>query len=112
MSAIQKHFHMLLQNMIREFSSTPAADFSSTEEKHFTDVTSDPTVRLRFKAKKLAVFWIGVGNDPPLSNPAEPLSELSRWFFNRPSYISSAVQSQKPKPPKRIRLLRHDLPPT
>lgn len=44
------------------FSARAAADFSTTEEEQFIDVTSDPTMRLQFKFKTLAAFWIGVAH--------------------------------------------------
>ena len=48
------------------FSATPAADFSTTEEEQLIDVTSDSAMRLQFKSKTLAAFWIGVEKDYPL----------------------------------------------
>ena len=41
------------------FSATPAADFSTTEEEQYMEVTSDSAMRLQFKSKTLAAFWIG-----------------------------------------------------
>lgn len=73
-SALQKHFqrYFLMQDpkeydWIRDpFSATPPADFSTSEEEQFIDVTSDSTMRLQFQSKTLAAFWIGVEKDYPL----------------------------------------------
>ena len=67
MSALQKHFqrYFTVQDPARydwirdPFGATPAADFSATEEEQFIDVTSDSAMRLQFKSKTLAAFWIG-----------------------------------------------------
>ena len=63
----KKHFKRYFQvqdpakyDWIRDpFSATPAADFSTSEEEQFIDVTSDSAMRLQFKSKTLAAFWIG-----------------------------------------------------
>ncbi|XP_062336324.1 zinc finger BED domain-containing protein 5-like [Osmerus eperlanus] len=73
-SALQKHFYkyFLIQeskeyDWIRDpFSATPPADFSTSEEEQFIDVTSDSTMRLQFQSKTLAAFWIGVEKVYPL----------------------------------------------
>ncbi len=73
-SALQKHFqrYFLMKDpkeydWIRDpFSATPPADFSTSEEEQFIDVTSDSTMRLQFQSKTLAAFWIGVEKDYPL----------------------------------------------
>lgn len=72
--ALQKHFqkYFLVQDSkeydwIRDpFSATPPADFSTSEEEQFIDITSDSTMRLQFSSKTLAAFWIGVEKDYPL----------------------------------------------
>uniref|UniRef100_A0A3Q4HQ00 Zinc finger BED domain-containing protein 5-like n=1 Tax=Neolamprologus brichardi TaxID=32507 RepID=A0A3Q4HQ00_NEOBR len=74
MSALQKHFqrYFLVQDSkeydwIRDpFSATPPADFSTSEEEQFIDLTSDSTKRLQFNSQTLAAFWIGVDKDYPL----------------------------------------------
>jgi hypothetical protein len=66
LSALQKHFKSYFQvqdpakyDWIRDpFSATPAADFSTSEEEQFIDVTSDSATRLQFKSKTLAAFWM------------------------------------------------------
>ena len=71
-SALQKHIqkYFLMQDpkeydWIRDpFSATPPADFSTSEEEQFIDITSDSTMRLH--SKTLAAFWIGVEKDYPL----------------------------------------------
>ncbi|XP_059366129.1 zinc finger BED domain-containing protein 5-like [Carassius carassius] len=73
-SALQKHFQRYFPvqdptqyDWIRDpFSATPPAEFSTTENEQFIDVTSDSTMRLEFKSKTLAAFWIGVEKDFPL----------------------------------------------
>ncbi|XP_030298054.1 zinc finger BED domain-containing protein 5-like [Sparus aurata] len=73
-SALQKHFQRYFpvqdpkeHDWIRDpFSATPPADFSTAEEEQFVDVTSDSTMRLQFKSKTLAAFWIGAEIDYPL----------------------------------------------
>uniref|UniRef100_A0A3B5A4G3 Uncharacterized protein n=1 Tax=Stegastes partitus TaxID=144197 RepID=A0A3B5A4G3_9TELE len=47
-------------------SATPPADFSTSQEDQFIDVTSDSTLRLQFQSKTLAEFWIGMEKDYPL----------------------------------------------
>ncbi|TKS65238.1 Zinc finger BED domain-containing protein 5 [Collichthys lucidus] len=73
-SALQKHFQRYFPvqdptqyDWIRDpFSATPPAEFSTTENEQFIDVTSDSIMRLEFKSKTLAAFWIGVEKDFPL----------------------------------------------
>ncbi|XP_059375528.1 zinc finger BED domain-containing protein 5-like [Carassius carassius] len=73
-SALQKHFQRYFPvqdptqyDWIRDpFSATPPVEFSTTENEQFIDVTSDSTMRLEFKSKTLAAFWIGVEKDFPL----------------------------------------------
>ncbi|XP_024145995.1 zinc finger BED domain-containing protein 5 [Oryzias melastigma] len=73
-SALQKHFQRYFPvqdptqyDWIRDpFSATPPAEFSTTENEQFIDVTSDSTMRLEFKSKTLAAFWIGVEKEFPL----------------------------------------------
>ncbi|XP_059372832.1 zinc finger BED domain-containing protein 5-like [Carassius carassius] len=73
-SALQKHFQRYFPvqdptqyDWIRDpFSATPPAEFSTTENEQFIDVTSDSTMRLEVKSKTLAAFWIGVEKDFPL----------------------------------------------
>ncbi|XP_051274157.1 protein FAM200A-like [Dicentrarchus labrax] len=73
-SALQKHFQRYFPmqdpkeyDWIRDpFSATPPADLSTAEEEQFIDVTSDSTMRLHFKSKTLAAFWIGAEKDYPL----------------------------------------------
>ncbi len=73
-SALQKHFQRYFPvqdpakyDWIRDpFSARPPADFSTAEQEQFIDVTSDSTMRLQFKSKALAAFWIGVEKDYPL----------------------------------------------
>ncbi|KAE8280105.1 SCAN domain-containing protein 3 [Larimichthys crocea] len=73
-SALQKHFQRYFPvqdptqyDWIQDpFSATPPAEFSTTENEQFIDVTSDSTMRLEFKSKTLAAFWIGVEKDFPL----------------------------------------------
>ncbi|XP_062250231.1 zinc finger BED domain-containing protein 5-like [Platichthys flesus] len=48
------------------FNASPPADFSSTEEDQFIEMTSDSSLRLRFTAKTLSEFWIGVEKEHPL----------------------------------------------
>lgn len=45
------------------FSATPPANLSTAKGEQFIDVTSDSTMRLQFKSKTLAAFWIEVEKD-------------------------------------------------
>uniref|UniRef100_A0A8C7WUB4 Zinc finger BED domain-containing protein 5 n=1 Tax=Oryzias sinensis TaxID=183150 RepID=A0A8C7WUB4_9TELE len=73
-SALQKYFQKYFPvqdptqyDWIRDpFSATPPAEFSTTKNEQFIDVTSDSTMRLEFQSKTLAAFWIGVEKDFPL----------------------------------------------
>lgn len=46
--------------------SAAPADFGSAEEDQFIKMTSDSTLRLRFKAQNLSEFWFGVEREYPL----------------------------------------------
>ncbi|KAM3838159.1 zinc finger BED domain-containing protein 5-like [Diretmus argenteus] len=48
------------------FSAGAPADLSSAEEDQFIEMTSDSTLRLRFKAQTLSEFWLGVESEHPL----------------------------------------------
>ncbi|XP_072229039.1 zinc finger BED domain-containing protein 5-like [Leuresthes tenuis] len=48
------------------FNAAAPADFSSAEEDQFIEMTSDSTLRLRFKAQTLSEFWFGVEREYPL----------------------------------------------
>lgn len=71
---IQKHYHMLLQNTSGSESSVRHQQLTLALQRRNTSLMSHLSQQWGFQAKTLAAFWIGVGNDPPLSNPAEPLS--------------------------------------
>lgn len=46
--------------------SAAPADFGSAEEGQFIGMTSDSTLRLRFKAQNLSECWFGVEREYPL----------------------------------------------
>ncbi len=46
--------------------SAAPADFGSAEEDQFIEMTSDSTLRLRFKAQNLSEFWFGMEREYPL----------------------------------------------
>ena len=72
MSALQKHFHRMLQNMSGSESSVQHQQLTLAPRKMNT-VTSDSAVKLHFQSKTVTALWTGVEKGPLLSNPAEPL---------------------------------------
>ncbi|XP_051952836.1 zinc finger BED domain-containing protein 5-like [Xyrauchen texanus] len=48
------------------FNAAAPADFRSAEEDQFIEMTSDSTLRLRFKAQTPSEFWFGVEREYPL----------------------------------------------
>jgi hypothetical protein len=45
--------------------SPPNNDFSLEEEENYTDLTSDTSLKLRFRRESLTEFWVGVGEEYP-----------------------------------------------
>ncbi|KAI4811017.1 hypothetical protein KUCAC02_013944 [Chaenocephalus aceratus] len=45
------------------FVATPPTTFSTAEEEQYIEMTSDSTMRLLFKSKTTAGFWVGVEKD-------------------------------------------------
>ncbi|KAJ4921794.1 hypothetical protein JOQ06_026215 [Pogonophryne albipinna] len=48
------------------FVATPPTTFSTAEEEQYIEMTSDSTMRLLFKSKTMAGFWVGVEKEYPL----------------------------------------------
>ncbi|KAI4809511.1 hypothetical protein KUCAC02_018387 [Chaenocephalus aceratus] len=46
------------------FVATPSTTFSTAEEEHYIEITSDSTMRLLFKSKTMAGFLVGVEKEP------------------------------------------------
>jgi hypothetical protein len=45
--------------------SPPNNDFSLEEEENYIDLTSDTSLKLRFRLESLTKFWVGVGEEHP-----------------------------------------------
>jgi hypothetical protein len=45
--------------------SPPNNDFSLEEEENYIDLTSDTSLKLRFRRESLTEYWVGVGEEYP-----------------------------------------------
>jgi hypothetical protein len=60
--------------------SPPNNDFLLEEEENYIDLTSDTSLKLRFRRESLTEFWVGVGEEYPHLGKKAIVTVLSPIF--------------------------------